>query len=247
MTTATLTRSPNLSSEAIQRLTSTIRGEVFTPQDDRYDEARSIYNAMIDKRPALIVQCRCRGRDRHGRSRARDRHAAGDPGRRAQWSWPGHLRRWHRDRSRAHERRPGRSSCPHGAGRRWLQMGDVDHATHGFGMATPSGIISTTGVGGLTLGGGLGYLTRSCGLSIDNLLEADVVLADGSFVTASPESYPDLFWALRGGGGNFGVVTSFLLPPAPGRHGLRGSHVLARRADDRNPHLVSRFHRSGAR
>jgi FAD/FMN-containing dehydrogenase len=87
--------------------------------------------------------------------------------------------------------------------------GDVDHATGAFGMATPSGFIASTGVAGQTLGGGLGYLSRRFGLSIDNLLSADVVLADGSFVTASQDSHPDLFWALRGGGGNFGVVTSF--------------------------------------
>ena len=99
-----------------------------------------------------------------------------------------------------------------GAGCKWS---DVDHATHAFGLAVPSGIISSTGVAGLTLGGGMGHLTRKYGLTIDNLLSVDMVLADGSFVVASAEENADLFWAVRGGGGNFGIVTSFLFEAHP--------------------------------
>ena len=107
---------------------------------------------------------------------------------------------------------PKKKTVLAGGGALW---GAVDHATHAFGLAVPAGIISTTGVGGLTLGGGIGYLSRRDGLTIDNLLAVEMVLADGRFVTASAKENPDLFWAVRGGGGNFGVVTSFLFKGSP--------------------------------
>jgi UDP-N-acetylenolpyruvoylglucosamine reductase len=193
-----------------------LRGELIQPGDDHYDEARKVYNAMIDKRPALIARCADVadvisavnfGRDNHLSVAIRGGGHNGpgfgtcDDGLVIDLS---RMRGIHVD--------PDQKTVRAEGGCVW---GDVDHATHPFGLAVPSGILSSTGVGGLTLGGGTGYLSRSYGLTIDNLLSVDMVLADGSFVTANATENTDLFWAVRGGGGNFGIVTSFLFKGNP--------------------------------
>jgi FAD/FMN-containing dehydrogenase len=195
---------------AIEQLENSVRGNLISPDDPEFDDARAIYNAMIDKQPQLIARCENVadvlaavefGRE-HGLEtavRSGGHNGAGlatvDDGLVIDLSEMTGIR-VDPEAQTAHVE-PG------------CTWGDVDHATHAFGLATVSGIISTTGVGGLTLGGGHGYLTRKYGLTIDNLVSADVVLADGRLVHASEDEHPDLFWALRGGGGNFGVVTSF--------------------------------------
>jgi len=202
--------------DVIDQLKTALRGELIQPSDAAYDDARKVYNGMIDRRPALIAKCvgvadvmACVNFARDSKLLVSIR-GGGHNG--------GGLGVCDRglviDLSRMTGVRvdPAARAVRADGGCVW---GDVDHATHAFGMATPSGIISTTGVGGLTLGGGLGNLTRKCGLTIDNLLGVDMVLADGRFVTASAEENPDLFWAMRGGGGNFGVVTSFLFRTHP--------------------------------
>src|SRR5438876_4184023 len=202
--------------ELVDTLGAGFRGRMIGTEDSDYDTARKLYNAMIDKRPRLIAQCvdaadviaavnvaRDSGLDVAVRCGAHNGPGLGsvdgglvidlsalrgvvvDPGARIAHVLGGTL------------------------------LGEVDHATQPFGLAAPFGIISTTGVGGLTLGGGVGHMTRKLGLSIDNLVEADVVLADGSFVTANDKQHPNLFWALRGGGGNFGVVTRFAFRLSP--------------------------------
>jgi hypothetical protein len=196
--------------EAARRELSAFNGRVVGPGDDGYDEASKVYNAMIDRRPALIARCagptdvaQVIGFARnHGLPlavRGGGHNGAGlgtcDGGVVIDLS-----------PIREIEVDPQARTVRVGGGCTW---GEVDRATGKHGLATPSGIISTTGVGGLTLGGGLGHLTRKFGLAIDNLLGAEIVLANGVCVRASADENPDLFWAIRGGGGNFGVVTSF--------------------------------------
>ena len=191
-------------------------GPVITPHDESYNEERTIYNAMIDKKPTLIAKCKNvadvmaavkfgRENDLDTAIRCGGHNGAGlslvDDGLVIDLSMMKGIRV-----------NPDDNTVRVEGGCTW---GDVDHATKPFGLAVPSGIISTTGVAGLTLGGGHGYLSREHGLTIDNLLEADVVLADGSIVKASSDENEDLFWALRGGGGNFGVVTSFKFQAHP--------------------------------
>jgi FAD/FMN-containing dehydrogenase len=205
-----------MSNKLVEKLKTTLRGEVIGPDDKAYEQGRSVYNAMIQRKPAAIARVAdvadviaCVGAAREAGTALSIRgggHNAGGLG-----VVDGGLC-LDLGRMRGIRVDPQARTVRVEGGATW---GDVDHATHPFGLATPCGFISTTGVGGLTLGGGSGYLTRSCGLTIDNLLGADVVLADGRFVTASRDENPDLFWALRGGGGNFGVVTSFLFRAHP--------------------------------
>jgi len=200
----------------IKELKTRLRGELIQRGDPGFEQARQLYNAMIDKRPLLIARC----------ANVADVISTVQFGRENDLLTA--------IRGGGHNG-PGLGSCNDGlvidlsllkgvrvdpASRTvraegGCTQGDMDHATHAFGLAVPAGIVSSTGIGGLTLGGGHGYLSRRYGLTVDNLIEVDVVLADGSLVTASAAQHDDLFWALRGGGGNFGVVTSFVFKAHP--------------------------------
>jgi len=194
-----------------RREISGFAGRFTSPEDQGYEEARAVYNAMIDRRPALIATAA----DAEDVARVVDFAAKKDVLLAVRGGAHNGAGLGTVDDGvvldlsalKSIEVDPGSHTVRVGGGCTW---GEVDAATGAYGLATPSGIISTTGVGGLTLGGGLGHLTRKCGLTIDNLLEAEVVLASGERVRASATENPDLFWAIRGGGGNFGVVTSFL-------------------------------------
>lgn len=201
---------------AVAKLKSEIRGTIIQPGDAGYADACIVHNGMIKKRPRLFVFCADVADVITAVNFARENkillsirgggHNAGGLG----LCDDGLVI----DLSRIKYVRvdPEARTVAVGGG---TTLADLDHATHAFGLAVPAGIFGTTGVGGLTLGGGLGHTTRNFGLTIDNLLAADMVLADGSFVTASADKHPDLFWAIRGGGGNFGVVTSFLFKAHP--------------------------------
>jgi len=208
--------STNPSSADIESFAAGLHGSVVRPEDSSYDEVRALYNAMIDKRPALIARCadaedvvsavnfgreqgldiaiRCGGHNGPGLGSVDDGLMIDLSG----------LRRVEVD--------PDARTAKVGGGSLFQ---DIDGATHEHGMATPGGIISTTGAGGLILGGGMGHLSRKCGLSIDNILGAQVVLADGSVVAADESTNDDLFWAIKGGGGNFGVVTELTMQLHP--------------------------------
>jgi hypothetical protein len=205
-----------LDTSTIDKFQAGLRGELIRRNDPQYDEARKLYNAMIDKRPLLIARCADVADVISAVNFARENNLLTAV------------------RGGGHNG-PGLGSCDDGLvidlslmkgvrvdpknrtvrGEAGCTQGAVDHATHAFGLAVPAGVVSSTGIAGLTLGGGHGYLSRRFGLTIDNLLEADVVLADGKLVTASAMENEDLFWALRGGGGNFGIVTSFLYRAHP--------------------------------
>jgi hypothetical protein len=201
---------------ARRELGEQFEGALIGPGEADYEGARVLFNAMIDKRPAVIARC------------ASDRAVADAIGFARSQDLPIAIRGGGHNGAglgsvddglvvdlsllRAVSVEPGTQTVRVGGGCTWAE---VDAATHEHGLAVPCGIISTTGVGGLTLGGGIGHLTRGCGLTIDNLLSADVVLADGQSVRASADENEELFWAVRGGGGNFGVVTEFTFRAHP--------------------------------
>jgi len=215
---------------SVTALRDLVTGAVIGPDDSGYEDARHVYNFMIEARPYAIVQC-ASAND----VRAVLAHAAA-AGRGVAVRGGGHSVPGFGTADDAIvvdlssltgiEVDPKARIARVGGGATWAMLND---ATMAHGLATTGGIVASTGVGGLTLGGGIGYLTRAHGLSCDNLLSAEVVLADGSVVTASEDEQPDLFWALRGGGGNFGVVTEFTFRLHPVPENIYGGLILFER------------------
>lgn len=217
-----------LSDEAVDTLKRKLRGRIISPRDVDYQSARKVYNAMINRHPLLIVRCvnvadvievvnyareNCLPLAIRGGGHSGSGFGTCDDGLVLDLSPMKGIRIDTLAQTVLVE-----GGCT---------LGDVDHATNPFNLAFPSGTNSTIGIGGLTLGGGFGHLTRKYGLTIDSLLAVDIVLADGRLVTASANLNPDLFWAVRGGGGNFGVVTSFLFKLHPISTVIGGTTIWA--------------------
>src|SRR2546427_545314 len=199
-----------LGEAAVRQLQASLRGELLLPSDDRYEETRKVWNGMIDKRPALIARCTgvadiidavnfARTNELLVSVRGGGHNITGNA------VCEGGLMIDLSPMKSVRVDPVGRTARAE-AGLTW---GEYNRETQAFGLASTGGVVSTTGIAGLTLGGGLGWLHGKHGLSCDNLLSADIVTAEGQFLTASATEHPDLFWGLRGGGGNFGVVTSF--------------------------------------
>jgi len=196
--------------EAIGVFRASLRGDILEPRDAQYDDSRKIWNGMIDKRPALIVRCagvsdvlQC---VRFARSHQVPVAVRGGGHNVAGYAMCNGGMVIDLARMRSVQVDPVRRTARAEGGAIWA---DVDHETQAFGLATTGGTVSDTGIGGLTLGGGFGWLMGKHGLTCDNLLSLDMVTADGQFRTVRATEHPDLFWAVRGGGGNFGVVTAF--------------------------------------
>ena len=233
-----------LEEATVQKFADSLRGPLLGPGEDGYDGARKVWNGMIDRRPALIARCAgvadvvaavrfARTHELLVSVRGGGHNITGNA------VCEGGLMI---DLSRMKSVRvdPARRTARAEAGLTW---GEYNHETQAFGLASTGGVVSTTGIAGLTLGGGLGWLMGKHGLSCDNLLSADLVTADGQFLTASADQHPDLFWGLRGGGGNFGVVTSFEYRVHPVDAVLAGMvlHPMAKARE------VLRFYRDFAR
>lgn len=231
----------DLDSPLIEKFASHLKGDVVMPKDEKYDETRKVYNGMIDKHPGMFAMCTdvsdviasvnfARENDLLVAVRGGGHNGGGlglcDNGLVIDLSGIKFVRV---DTSN--------NTVKVGGGNIWQE---VDQVTHESGLAVPSGIISTTGVGGLTLGGGVGHLSRKYGLTIDNLLEAEMVLADGQFVTVNKGDHPDLFWAIRGGGGNFGIVTSFTFQAHPVKNVFGGPTLWP---VEKTPELLSWYHK----
>jgi len=242
--TTTIGADTTIDDAALEAFKTSLRGELLRPGDPGYDAARKVWNGMIDKRPALIARCTgvadiidavnfARTNELLVSVRGGGHNITGNA------VCDGGLMI---DLSRMKSVRvdPARRTARAEAGLTW---GEYNRETQAFGLASTGGVVSTTGIAGLTLGGGLGWLMGKHGLSCDNLLSADIVTADGQFLTASASEHPDLFWGLRGGGGNFGVVTSFEYRLHPVDAVLAGMvlHPMAQAKD------VLRFYRDYAR